>query len=802
MNKEIVKVALEDTLSISKALEKYRDLLKKDLVNSSNEMNVVFVKEVEGNILPLQLTDGDISAINDIKKISLLTYSDNETLEENTSSEAILFSKALMYSELKEDLIKTAKEIVSYSRRHNDTWEMWADDMGVFGIDALYILAKKYPEYTYLIGGFIIPYWDDEHAGYVFNYLYSIICKSGFTDDLMKAFCYLDSDQGRLNMLGIGWWDRKEIAPNLVEIFRENPTRYAKFKAMLVERFKEQDYLQFSKEESISNPITSFITTIMASSLEGDTYDEDIYDNKMNSAFIGSITFIDEAKNLKKEIEELIGRSLINKEVEMAEVYEEDVWENFFSIGLGVDIWDYIKTGRKEACLEDIKKTDIIKLSKEKELLFYKEKIQYYIGGFDTFIEEFHNIFQGFIDEYYEEEESNLRIFINGADTSGRAMVIRALDVFYRLLGKPTFTEEISDLLVSYGVVSIEEFVEKYDKEDVAHFSNLLAKPLVHIRYISKTTIDRLILNISKDRELTYDLLTGIGNSHVKNLIITRGLIYEDTQLALIKKGLVPTNRSLTLACTILERFYGERNKLTEFLESFISNNWKILYIKGLKRNLTITAPILEKIEKLISTPQPPSKYIMMKLLSTGIDSLSIDEFQELERAKPENIENSKDLIKDLIEAKNAKGDRVKIFSSISDSSIIDIIPTLYYKACISKGNDSLPMKNALRLLLEVDPIKVMKAILRWGESSIKGYDILKLKTTMGTFNQSDEVLLAMEILGSRDRDYSPYINMYIEDEPSRGMIRSYGRSEIEDALNILGEAFRDEFLDEVNEVD
>ncbi|CAH2213230.1 protein of unknown function [Tepidibacter aestuarii] len=37
---------------------------------------------------------------------------------------------------------------------------MWVDDLCVFGIEALYLLALNFPEDAYLIGAYLIPYWD------------------------------------------------------------------------------------------------------------------------------------------------------------------------------------------------------------------------------------------------------------------------------------------------------------------------------------------------------------------------------------------------------------------------------------------------------------------------------------------------------------------------------------------------------------------------------------------------------------------------------------------------------------------
>ncbi len=60
------------------------------------------------------------------------------------------------------------------------------DDMEVFGVEALYALSQKHPEYAYLFGAFIIPYWDTEHADYALSYPYALVDKFGLDDNMLK----------------------------------------------------------------------------------------------------------------------------------------------------------------------------------------------------------------------------------------------------------------------------------------------------------------------------------------------------------------------------------------------------------------------------------------------------------------------------------------------------------------------------------------------------------------------------------------------------------------------------------------
>lgn len=188
------------------ALKEYQELLKSDQAVSSQVFQVEFVKAVNGEMCALQLSDADEVELTSLKVWDESTLH-NETIELNrNASEVILFSHALQFNELVQEVVDTAKEIVAYSRRHNDTWEMWMDDMEVFGIEALLLLAKKMPEYAYFLGAYFVPYWDTEHADYALSYPYELVSKYGLDDNMLKMFCYCDNGEARAMMLGSDYY--------------------------------------------------------------------------------------------------------------------------------------------------------------------------------------------------------------------------------------------------------------------------------------------------------------------------------------------------------------------------------------------------------------------------------------------------------------------------------------------------------------------------------------------------------------------------------------------------------------------
>ena len=315
-----IRFQLNNEASLRDALKQYQALLQQDLVYENNWFDIDFVQVKDEKDYPLSLSDGDINLIKEIINNSESYYSD-ETNFHSTSAEAIFISHCLKYNSLKQDVVDTIKEIVNYSRRHNDTWKMWSDDCAVFGADAVYILGLKYPEYIYLMGSYIIPYWDTEHAPYVLSYLEDFCLKNGFTDDLLKAFCYCDNSEARMGMISRGWHSCQQDPFDLEKYFKENPDKYEKFKLIMKERFKEQPYIQYSEHDYTDKPIDEFYKSILCSSSENG---EDYYDEvDLEKVFIDD-TYDNEAYKLHKEIEEYIGMPIVD---EYKAPYEDDDYD-------------------------------------------------------------------------------------------------------------------------------------------------------------------------------------------------------------------------------------------------------------------------------------------------------------------------------------------------------------------------------------------------------------------------------------------------------------------------------------------
>jgi hypothetical protein len=820
-----IKFILGNIESIKNALKEYQILLQNDEVVINQVHDVEFVHVENGTIKPLQPIHGDIEILKEIDKYSQGSYTFRELDFNDATSEGIFFSHALKYPELLDEVLKTAKEIVNYSRRHNDTWEMWADDMTVFGLDPIYILAKKHPEYTYLMGAYMIPYWDTEHADYVLNYMRDLYFERGFDDEVMKAFCYCDNSEGRNALINKDWYSVNDDGFDLEVYFKKNREKYELFKSMLKERFKNQRYIQYSEQDHTERPIEDFYRTILNSSKFREVEDEDF---NLEVMFIED-TYDNEAYKLHMEIEKYVGESLTDPYKD-SYAYEEDeedqesIWEDFFLNGFqqGEEIWNYILYGEDDSVLEEIKPIDIIKLAKEKELLIQK-KIKWYIGEFDSFEGEFHNIFEDFINEYYEEQNSGFIVKVNGVDSTGRDIIIRALDVFTILLDNQVYNYDLYEKIVSYGIMDSKRFVERYDlkcKFFLGSLSYLTAEGLFHGNRSTGGEYNRIYEFIRQNREETLKLLKGEvlkGNVDLevikKNL--AKNIIIRESQVELYEKGLEIKSTSISFATYILKKDFDNRfmDDLTKFLMELVEKNWMNIFLEILKEESELTEKDLNLVKRhLVGRPMPPRE-LMMKVMKEGPEALTEEE-KALLNSKADIIELEEiiSILKEKLEQELDSDDpqvKYEIFSSFDDEAMGGLIPALYLGSLKVRMPSSESMKRAIKILIELAPIRVMKSAYYISCSSIENgiiendgwYDFRK---DMKLLCKDKSKVLAWEILEHDDDRYNALVQAYIEEEDSSGFsfIKTESRADIEEALTHLCYSEKERFYDAVSEED
>ena len=180
----------------------------------------------------------------------------------------MFFAHALQFSELKEEIIITAKAMVNYARAVNNTSDMWADDMHVFGLEALYILARVYEDCCWLLASFHIPYWDFEHVLHSGDYISAISSHYGWTHETIKAYIWCDEPSMRKSFFGhIDCGSVHDThSPTLYAHLTEKPEDYEYFQQAMISRLQTEPVLAYTDgdDEEESSVILPFFTSMQA----------------------------------------------------------------------------------------------------------------------------------------------------------------------------------------------------------------------------------------------------------------------------------------------------------------------------------------------------------------------------------------------------------------------------------------------------------------------------------------------------------------------------------------------------------
>ena len=522
-----IEVALNNPCSIKAALQRYASLLNSKEAFRDNTfstfLDVEFVTVVDGE-LPhkFQLADvGTHRAILDecfsingeryIPKSEVIDFGD-----EWYASEALFFAHALQFSELKEEIIITAKAMVNYARAVNNTSDMWADDMHVFGLEALYILARVYEDCCWLLASFHIPYWDFEHVLHSGDYISAISSHYGWTHETIKAYIWCDEPSMRKSFFGhIDCGSVHDThSPTLYAHLTENPEDYEYFQQTMIARLQTEPVLAYTDgdDEEESSVILPFFTSMQARWTEGEMYhDEEVEDiiqqhfltdtleNEVN-AFEARIKEViktplyrlSQAQQLSKEQDTLYRKRHDYAQGEGIDIVREFIEE---SIEFGAELWDYIQHGNNPDILDNIEPVDIKKLVKQKPLRF-GQLVNWHVGGTDSLKDELHcvlaeyciDIFRGHDDDEEDETEvvqsrsrlgTILNVFIGGKEATPEntkpvpqiadpgAQLLRTLDVFKALIDEPQMAKGTYTLVVSdYELLDDDAFDLRYNNID------------------------------------------------------------------------------------------------------------------------------------------------------------------------------------------------------------------------------------------------------------------------------------------------------------------------------------------------
>lgn len=641
---KIISFELGNVESMKTALNAYRQLLDDNLAFTHGLFGMFDVefqaKESEG-LRRLQVSD---VGNQELLKLALSfgsedTYFTDEITDQTEVyiSEPIFFALALEYLELKASIVDTAKAMVALMRERNDTDAVWVDDMNIFGIEALFMVAYTYPEYAYLVGQYMIPYWDSEHLSGYEKFLYTLVEKFGWSRDMIKAYIWCDNKHFRIHMDTLpDQWNEDYTAlldtslPSLLNHLKANPAEYKWFKQEILERFKQEPVLMYSREERIEeqNPVLDLYITLLASE---DYYDEEEeeYQQDLQTFFITD-TLENEAMDLQEFVEVEVGRPLLRYdksaqlEIQMSEFFKKDSYkgdgvrdlkEFILVLDRGEQLWKYIKQGDNPEVLEYIVKTELLPIAKQHARNFYYQMF-YYLNKIDPESEIndaldsiLNSVIYDLLNEDDEQEDEQYTgnfisriISRKGSEketteesvTSTEEMFLRVLDVFYRLLGVKKLGKGIEEVLTG----------EEYEEDDV-----LLTKEEFYARYSKKGV--KAANKKDKKLKLSSFGITGYTNDndalkYVNKVIKQRGReAYDCTDW---KKGKVG---AITLAAYLLslDRANMHFDDYTGALLEFVKEGpWEKAYeqLKGSLDTNRITKEQKKLIKDYFVNPNTP----------------------------------------------------------------------------------------------------------------------------------------------------------------------------------------------------
>jgi hypothetical protein len=429
----MIKISVDITSenSVKSALVEYKKLINtRKAISSKNyggKLNVLFCSE-----------DGLELEIEDFKNREVLASFEEywEYSYGGRSNEDTFFAYALTYKTLNNIVLEILLEIINYSREKNSTEYLWADDdSNLIGLGTIYAFAKLYPEYTYLLGLYLIPYWDDEHAFYALQCAITLANKMGICRDTLKLFCYSDNS-----------FLRDSIFDNMTAWFRANKSEYDWFKTTLKERFINYPFIQYSERYAIKHPIDEFYFSLISGRPDYNSCEEPETAD-FSDFFVYDNTDL-EASNLEMEIIEFINKPLIQEKKAKKKRKSLNpllTWQNFIEAEFkyGREIWAYIYSGGDRTVLYYLNGLyeDIGFVVAESNYQV-KKYIPDWISDTETFFEELSRISEELFD-----------YFKNNFAMVYRDMIIRFTDFLYELSGRKPFDEDYINMLVDdYGI--------------------------------------------------------------------------------------------------------------------------------------------------------------------------------------------------------------------------------------------------------------------------------------------------------------------------------------------------------------
>jgi len=503
---QIIEFNRTDINSIEQALSEYQTLLDGHQAFKDSQFDIAFMDISSGKREHLQLTNTANAelALNALNLTPDGGYDSQDIVNEDTSlyiSEALLFAIALEHDSLKPQLRRTAQATVNYARFENDTSEMWVDDMRVFAAEALYMMATKDADDAIYLAQLFIPYWDDEHANGYEDMLLNLLKHHGWCDAMMKAFIWCDNAAFRFAFYGCNWDESSPQYQPLGEYLQQNPQHYPRFIELITQRFTAQPMLAYSEDEDLSSqkPVLEIYKSLFP---ELCSCEQEDIDEQLGRHFIHN-NLENEAMDLQIHLENTLDTPLVihaqsifqKREDERAyDIRREEREAELGGIHMLTDfiatldnseaLLKYVVFNEEASVLETLKSFDIWAhcQTHAPSLFEAMDDACWDRGSLDNLRENLHEVLAYPAKDLLEDQDSFIEVeFEHGllskaiitADENSTVHVqsahimLRFIDIFYRLLGQQTLSSELCEMLTGEGdyqaIITTEAYYARYD---------------------------------------------------------------------------------------------------------------------------------------------------------------------------------------------------------------------------------------------------------------------------------------------------------------------------------------------------
>ncbi|KXX72393.1 DUF3859 domain-containing protein [Flammeovirga sp. SJP92] len=795
---QVIYLQKDNVASIKNALQKYQVVLNNRTAISNKgfhmEMDVKFMEDSGDE--PRNLKTSDIKDFETFKKAFAVRSPSFDQMKQEDSyrddfeasllSEPLLFSLALEHEELKEEVIKTAKGIAEISRHYNNSESMWTYNSSAYGAVALYILTCNDINYAYILAQYLIPYWDERYTCDYDCYLFELVKQHGWIRPLIKAYLYCDNPNFRAGMMRIGYYHGnlpQDENPTLFHFLKENPEEYAWFKESIKERLLDEPMLYYKGEDDSENPVLSLYYTLNGS--VDAIHDEE---DEFISEFFISDTIENEATDLYNSILNSTDQPLMRLdgegelEKEARQYTDKDTYTPgegimdfrafVMALEYGAQIWQYVENGENAELINSLDKVDVMGLALESSPALY-HKISYHLPGVDLdddcnpmnknkgLVDEMDHCLREIIDDLTLFNDESLyaddipQAFNPLPEHRGEVryqQLIRVLDVFYVLLGKPTFVDDVCERIIEDKeeyCLSTAEFYDRYSEENYAENGKLpplLVKQMASIVEEFSTPYDRDSIDTDLLKKLDYCLSTSRG-------------CYNTDHLGKHNAG------DIALASYMLKM--DEQNgiedqytlQLKEYLQAFQWEKVASIFTERDRFSDLISEDTKEKINNYITAIDTPllSQEEMMALLN---DTLVPYE-EEYNGARVHHF------------SKTQRSYYILRF----DDNISKVLIFSFWAQTLSYSKDDPRAKRFWNLMLALSPFWVLNKILKTASSSYGDLEFESPQKEKAFFQSLSEVgvpdslLFAFEIVKSQNsygkgtvkdlKRYLPWINTF-----------------------------------------